>query len=264
MLGDGKRNNKGKTRHDLVPPFAQEQYARVLTVATESGDYDERNWESGMSWTKVIASAKRHLLAIEAGEDFDAKTKLYHAAHLMCNAAFLTEYYKIFPQGDDRPLRYLRPRKIGLDIDDVIADFCGAVIDRYPDMKQPVYWNDYDFIERFPDLIEDESFWMNIKPKCELPFEPHCYITSRSISPDITEAWLKKNRFPKANLYSVSFGASKVDAAKHAEIDIFVDDSYNNFVELNSSGVFCYLFDTPHNQRYNVGHRRIKSLTEIQ
>ena len=59
MEDKGLRFNQGKTRHDLVPVFAQEQYARVLTKGSEK--YAERNWEFGMKWSKVIASMKRHI-----------------------------------------------------------------------------------------------------------------------------------------------------------------------------------------------------------
>lgn len=40
MEDKGLRFNHGKTRHDLVPVFAQEQYARVLTKGSEK--YAER------------------------------------------------------------------------------------------------------------------------------------------------------------------------------------------------------------------------------
>lgn len=35
MEDRGLRYNEGKTRHDLVPAFAQEQYAKVLTKGAE-------------------------------------------------------------------------------------------------------------------------------------------------------------------------------------------------------------------------------------
>ena len=35
MKGQGLTFNEGKTRHDLVPAFAQEQYAKVLTKGAE-------------------------------------------------------------------------------------------------------------------------------------------------------------------------------------------------------------------------------------
>ena len=143
----GLRFNAGKTRYDLVPAFAQEQYAKVLTKGAEK--YAERNWENGMKWSKVTASLKRHLAAYEAGEDYDKETGLLHAAHIMCNAAFLTEYYKIYPQGDDRPHNYLRRAKIGLDIDEVLADWVGHWT-KHHGLEVPETWNfDRNIKEKF-------------------------------------------------------------------------------------------------------------------
>ena len=146
----GLRYNKGKTRYDLIPPFAQEQYGRVLTKGAEK--YAERNWEHGMEWSKVIASLERHIQAIKRGEDYDPETGLLHSAHVMCNAAFLTEYYKIFPQGDDRPHRYLNTPKIGLDIDEVLADWVGHWT-KYHGQEVPETWNfDRSIREKFMKL----------------------------------------------------------------------------------------------------------------
>jgi hypothetical protein len=87
----GLRHNSDKLRYDLIPPLANREYAKVWTQAL--GKYPEGNWEKGMPWTEVIASAMRHLEAIRLGEDIDAESGLLHAAHLQCNAAMLTEYY---------------------------------------------------------------------------------------------------------------------------------------------------------------------------
>ena len=260
----GLRFNAGKTRHDLVPQFAQEQYAKVLTKGAEK--YADNNWKLGMKWGKVLASMKRHILAFEAGEDFDQETGILHTAHIMCNAAFLTEYYKIYPQGDNRSHKYLHIPKIGLDIDEVLADFMGAMLDRFPVMagNRSVYWNDPHIVDNFNDIRNDMEFWMNIKPKTtSLPFEPHCYITSRPIPTEVTERWLKANGFPSAKVYTVGHSESKVEVAKASGLDIFVDDRYENFVELNKAGVCCFLFDAPHNQRYEVGYKRIHALSEL-
>lgn len=259
----GLRFNDGKTRHDLVPAYAQEQYARVLTEGSKK--YAERNWERGMKWSKVIASLERHLQEIKNCNDYDAESKLLHSAHIMCNAAFLTEYYKIYPQGDDRPHRYLNTPKIGLDVDEVIADFVGAMMDRFPLMKtRSVYWNDPHILDNFVKVKTDRKFWENIKPKnTNLPFEPHCYITSRTIDKSVTEKWLKRHGFPSAPVYSVGHNESKVEIARKSGIEIFVDDRYENFVELNKAGVCTFLYDAPHNQRYDVGYKRIRSLSEL-
>lgn len=261
---EGKRFNEGKTRHDLVPAFAQEQYAKVLTRGAEK--YGDRNWEKGMPWSKVIASLKRHVLAIELGEDYDSESGLLHSAHVMCNAAFLTEYYKICPQGDDRFHSYLNTKKIGLDIDEVIAAWTPAWCKRWG-IKEPTSWYfDPKIIERFESMEDLEDFYLSLEPliqPSDIPFEPHCYVTSRPVKSDVTEAWLLKHGFPIRPVFTVYLGKSKVKVIQESGCDIFVDDRFENFVEINKAGVCCYLYDAPHNQRYDVGHKRIYSLKEL-
>lgn len=265
-MDKGLRFNEGKTRHDLVPHFAQEQYALVLTKGSEK--YADRNWELGMKWSSVIASLKRHTLAFERGEDYDKESGILHSAHIMCNAAFLTEYYKIYPQGDDRPHSYLKRAKIGLDIDEVLADWTGAWGKRFGyDIPQTWHFS-YDNKEHFESFSDKdlEEFYLNIPIKVnpsEIPFEPHCYITSRSVPIELTKKWIQKNGFPTAPVYSIGFGESKVEVAKSSGIDLFVDDRFDNFVELNNAGICTFLYDAPHNQRYEVGFKRIKSLKEL-
>lgn len=264
---EGLRYNTGKLRYDLIPAFAQQQYARVLTKGAEK--YAERNWEKGMSWSSVLASLKRHIAAFELGEDFDKESGLHHMAHVMCNAAFITEYYNIYPQGDDRPHKYRKMPKIGLDIDEVLADWVGHWMNsEYSDGTEvPEMWNfDRNIGEKFKKIAQDKEFWLSIPVKTkpqDIHFEPHCYITSRSIPQEWTEEWLDKNGFPTMKVYTVDFNKSKIDVAKESNIDIFVDDRFENFVELNNAGICCFLFDAPHNQRYEVGHKRIKSLDEL-
>jgi len=119
--------------------------------------------------------------------------------------------------------------------------------------------------EKFKEICNDKDFWMNIKvktPPSAIPFEPTCYITHRPIPNELTEEWLDRNNYPVAPVYTVEKG-HKHEVALAEKLDVFVDDSYDNFVELNSAGVLCYLFDAPHNRRYDVGFKRIKSLNEI-
>jgi hypothetical protein len=267
----GLRYNVGKTRHDLVPAFAQEQYARVLTKGAEK--YADRNWEKGMQWSKVLESMKRHVLAFERGEDYDPETGCLHMAHVMCNAAFLTEYYKIFPQGDNRPHEYLRRPKIGLDIDEVLCDWVGGWQKYFGKHNtiddRPTCWNfDYTTSGRFKSLPKEvlEELYINLPVKIspsDIPFEPHCYITSRSVPVELTKQWLQKNGFSTAPVYSIGFGESKIDVAKSSGLEVYVDDRFENFVELNNAGICTFLMDAPHNQRYNVGYKRIYSLKDL-
>lgn len=266
-FGAGLRYNADKTRKDLEPTFSQEQYAKILTRGALK--YAERNWEKGMPWSTVLASLKRHLAAFESCEDYDPETGALHAAHIMVNAAFLTEYYKIFPQGDDRQHRYLSIPKIGLDVDEVLCNWVGGWIERF-NMEVPRSWFfDRNITQRFEDLRasgELDAFYAGLQPLIEpdsIPFEPHCYVTSRPVSTSITEKWLDRHGFPSRPVYTVDIKHSKVEVLRTAGVEIFVDDRFDNFVEINRAGICCYLMDTPHNQRYEVGHKRIKKLSDI-
>lgn len=268
MEHKGLRYNQGKLRYDLVNAFAHEQMVKILTKGAEK--YAERNWEKGMAWSNVISSLKRHLAAIENGEDFDKESGELHAAHLACNAHFLTAYYKIYPQGDNRPHTYLNVPKIGLDIDEVICnwleDWCN-----YWKLKVPDTWFfDRDITSKFKQMEDEgklEGFYLNLKPlvnPIDIPFEPHCYVTSRPVDTKITEQWLTLHGFPERPVITVGIGNSKVDALKEAGVDFFIDDRYENFVELNKNGICTFLMDMPHNQRYDVGYKRIKSFQDFK
>ena len=137
MKGTGLRYNEGKLRYDLIHPKALKELVSVLTRGASK--YAERNWENGMKWSNVIASLKRHLAAIEAGEDYDQETGALHADHLQCNAHFLSAYYSIFPQGDDRPNTYFNKR-VALDIDGVLADFNKSVKSKFGIANDPAHW----------------------------------------------------------------------------------------------------------------------------
>lgn len=260
----GLRYNEGKLRYDLLHPVAQEGLAKVLTIGANK--YAHRNWEKGMEWTTVLASLKRHLAAFERGEDFDEESGELHINHIQANAHFISSYYKIAPQYDDRNHRYLNTPKIGLDIDEVLADWVGHWT-KHHGQAVPESWNFDRYIgEKFAKLKDDKDFWLSIPIKTnpsDIHFEPHCYITSRMVPKKWTEEWLDKNGFPTMPVHSVGHGESKIEVAKNSGIDIFVDDRFENFVELNNAGICCYLFDAPHNNRYDVGHKRIKSLSEL-
>jgi hypothetical protein len=267
--GGGLRFNKGKLRFDLVEPRAFADFVQVLTDGAEK--YFDRNWENGLSWTSVLASLKRHIQAIERGEDYDKESGRLHIAHAACNVHFLNAFYYTFPQGDDRPKRYLKLPHIGIDVDGVLADFTGSWSKLYPEISAtPSSWYlDRKVGKRFEEMRNNgtlNDFYLNIQPLVkpeDIPFEPYCYITSRPVPQEITEQWLDKNGFPARKVISLDIRQSKVDAAKDAGVEIFIDDSYENFVELNNKGVFTYLYTAPWNTRYDIGHMRLNSLKDI-
>jgi len=279
-VGSGLRFNQGKLRYDLLHPKALEDMVDILTygankytVLDDAGNVlndGANNWRQGLSWKSVYASLERHMEAIKAGEDYDRDTGKLHIAHAACNVHFLNAFYYDFPQGDDRVKMHLKLPKIGLDIDGVLADFVNAWADKYGTTRAPSSWYyDRKMLERFNDLREKkelDELYMSIKPLItpeDLPFEPHCYITSRPVSKEITEAWLDMHGFPARPVYSIGIRENKVDVAKESGIEIFIDDAYKNFVELNNAGIFTYLFTQSHNKRFDVGHMRLNSLKEL-
>lgn len=266
-IQEGLRYNTGKTRFDLLEPYAIEELAKVFTKGSEK--YEDNNWLKGMKWTSMIASLKRHLSAFEQGVDYDEETKLLHIAHVAWNAMALVSYHKYYPQGDNRLSKIKTTKKIALDIDEVLADWLGGWSEHWK-IERPQHWSfDRYILDKF-DIMKStgilDKLYLSIKPltlPSEIPFEPTCYVTSRPVSTSITEQWLDKNGYPTKPVITVGIGQSKVEALKQYNIDIMVDDRYENFVEINNAGIICYLFDQPHNRKYNVGYKRIYSLKDI-
>jgi uncharacterized HAD superfamily protein len=281
-----RRYNKGKLRYELIPPSMLKELAKVFTIGADKYTiYDDEgvikddganNWKKGMPWTDVLASVQRHIEKFKQGEDYDDEYpiellekygKTYHLANAVWGLGVLLEYYSIYPQGDDRRHSYLSHFKIGLDIDEVLCDWVKSWTEKFG-YNIPNHWNfSYSNSEHFKSMSTEElkDFFLNIPVKMkseDLPFEPHCYITNRNIPVEITQEWLQKNGFPTVKVYSVG-NESKVDAALKSGLDIFVDDAYHNFVELNNAGVCTYLLTAPHNLKYSVGHKRINSLKEL-
>lgn len=281
MENIARRYNKGKLRYELISQIGLKKLAEVYTKGAEKYTlYDDKgnliedganNWRKGMSWMSTIASVKRHIEQWQSGEDIDADLGTEHLANAAWGLFTLLDYKTNYPQGDDRNHKYLNFPKIGLDIDDVLADYIPYFSNIFG-LSIPVSWEwGYKFEEKFKELFSDldnaKKHYLNIPvktPYSEIPFEPHCYITSRSVPKEWTKEWIEKNGFPCKKVYSIPFETSKVEVAKESGIDIFVDDKYENFIELNKAGVCCYLFDAPHNAKYDVGYKRIKSLNDLK
>ena len=160
---------------------------------------------------------------------------------------------------------------IGLDLDGVLADFTKAWHGLYPDVSPRPDRYDYDsrMGERFKNMKVAgtlNKFYLGIEPLInprDLPFEPKCYVTARPVDSEISEQWLNKFGFPEKKVLTVPLGASKIKVIKDAGVELFVDDFYGNFVELNEAGITTYLYSAPWNLIYDVGDMRLNSLNDI-
>jgi len=86
----GKRYDVGKLRYDLLPVDAIRELVKVYTKGAEK--YADRNWEKGMSWSRVVGPLMRHLEKFRQGEQYDAETGCHHMAMVAWNALALVSY----------------------------------------------------------------------------------------------------------------------------------------------------------------------------
>lgn len=98
---EGRKDDGGKARHDLIPPELPEAIAAVLAFG--AGKYGERNWEKGMTWGRPFAAMMRHLWAWWRGEKADPETGFSHLWHAGCCIAFLIAFEQRNAGVDDRP-----------------------------------------------------------------------------------------------------------------------------------------------------------------
>lgn len=83
----GQKFDQDKPRMDLLDSDAIEQLAMVLGFGAKK--YAAHNWRAGISTSRLVAAALRHLFAYLRGEDKDPESGLSHVAHAMCCCMFL-------------------------------------------------------------------------------------------------------------------------------------------------------------------------------
>jgi len=99
-LSTGLKYDDDKPRTDLLDPQALEGLARVLSFGATK--YAAHNWRGGISYSRLIGAALRHIFAILKGEDIDPESGLPHVDHLGCCWMFLSNMMKTRPDLDDR------------------------------------------------------------------------------------------------------------------------------------------------------------------
>jgi hypothetical protein len=88
--GGGLRYDTGKERLDLIP--SEWPWALALVLSVGASKYEERNWEKGMKWSKMVSCALRHFYKFVAGERFDQESGIHHLAHAAWNILALMSY----------------------------------------------------------------------------------------------------------------------------------------------------------------------------
>jgi hypothetical protein len=100
---EGRKNDGGKDRWDLLPIDAIRQFVKVLTFGARK--YTDRNWEKGIHFSRCYAALLRHITSWWEGEDKDPETGLSHLAHAGACILFLLAFtLRGRKDLDDRPL----------------------------------------------------------------------------------------------------------------------------------------------------------------
>jgi len=99
-MAEGIKYDQHKPPMDLITPEFMEQLAHVLGFGASK--YGRHNWRSGISTSRLISAAYRHLTAVNGGEDKDGESGLDHCAHAAANLMFLQWMLKNRPDLDDR------------------------------------------------------------------------------------------------------------------------------------------------------------------
>jgi uncharacterized HAD superfamily protein len=266
------RDSKGKERYSLGSTVAARMVARRWTkgadkytkyneggIMVQQGDH---NWKKGFDTSDLIDSLERHVQAFKRGEviDWDWSDELNkkhglstHLDGIIVNAEMLLDqYFRNLPDNRDFTLSN---KRIGLDIDGVIADTLNVSTAEFEHYGDPHFLSDY------PKWLEDEHEILRtaLTPEVDtMNFEPVVYITARP--EDIqaeTERWLFEQGLPQA---PVVFTEDKAKACKDHMVELFVEDCYDHFCDVNNAGIKCLLMDRSYNRKHFVGDLRIKSL----
>ena len=147
--------------------------------------------------------------------------------------------------------------RIGLDIDNTIADFNSGYLKRFGKFPN----KDWCITRNVQNiLIHEKDFWLNL-PVIRTPdFTPRLFCSARVNSKRWTKQYLLKLGL-NSPLYQVpGYHVSKAKILK-GKVDVFVEDSIKNFIDLNLNGIPCLLIDEPTNKEWGpIG--RIYSLRE--
>lgn len=96
----GTKFDQNKVPMDLLSHKALEEIANVFGFGAKK--YARFNYRKGLDYSRIIASAYRHLGAFNSGEDLDPESGLPHLGHLGCCVVMLLDMVREHPELDDR------------------------------------------------------------------------------------------------------------------------------------------------------------------
>ena len=102
----GEKHDDGKIRFDLLPDDALTLVAEVLTKGAE--EYGDRNWEEGITASRLEAAARRHMIRWKLGQTLDPKSGVSHLVHAACDLLMMVALEsRAQPGFDDRRYTFM-------------------------------------------------------------------------------------------------------------------------------------------------------------
>jgi 5'(3')-deoxyribonucleotidase len=183
-------------------------------------------------------------------------------------------------------------KTIGVDIDGVLADFNSTYVERviaitgrdlFPPRPFAIPCWDYAPIYGYTkeeeklawvSIIEDPTFWAKLSPYADtedsikflvrLIAEGHdvYFVTARPglNSKKQTEDWLRRMGMPSP---TVLISHSKGLCADALKLDAYIDDRWENAVDVVTRGVKTFLLDRPWNSVQDAAQRGIVRVTSV-
>lgn len=108
----GVKHDSGKPKLSLIPVEFIIGLGKALTLGAKK--YGHHNFRSGISYTRLLDAAERHMKLEAAGINEDKESKLPHWAHAAASLAMYAFMKKWFPELDDR-FKYTDKQKKSLE-----------------------------------------------------------------------------------------------------------------------------------------------------
>lgn len=95
----GAKYDQDKPRMELLDSYWLEQVALVLSFGAKK--YSAHNWRKGLSSSRLLGAALRHIMSYLSGQKLDPETGLSHLAHASCCLMFAVWMAQFKPELTD-------------------------------------------------------------------------------------------------------------------------------------------------------------------
>ena len=166
---------------------------------------------------------------------------------------------------------------IAVDLDDVIAGYVTACIERY---GYPVVWS-WKLQEMWPlvdwdahfDTLNHQAFLIGLRPLagakegCELLARNHdlLYLTaSKESSASVRKLWLKIHDFPQAPMICTDGFDNKAQWLRDNadEVSVLIEDLPLVLEAAHDAGIYTIVMDCPSNRGVRTG-KRVRTWSEV-